>query len=69
MAKKSEKNSSAGGIGSLFGGKVYVGGGEKVFDPVGIIIQIIAMQFIYYTFLSLSIIFMDFVSGLRCHSG
>ena len=46
-------------------GKLFVG--DRGFDPITIIMQIVALQLCYYTSLSLCIIIVDFCCGLRPH--
>ena len=50
-----------------FGGKLFAG--QRGFDPVTIVMQIIAMQFLYYATLAFSILFVNVFAGQRGHLG
>ncbi len=63
------ENATGKSVGMGFGGKLFAG--TRGFDPITIIMQIIAMQFVYYLTLSLSMLIVTifFYPGLRPHLG
>ena len=50
-----------------FGGKLFAG--QRGFDPKTIVLQIIALQLVYYFTLSLSVIVVDALTGHQRHMG
>jgi len=46
-------------------GKLFAG--DRGFDPVTIIAQIVSLQFSYYASLGLCVLFVDYIYGLRPH--
>ena len=65
MAAKITSKATAAAMG--VGGKLFAG--NRGFDPINIIMQIVSLEFLYYTSLSLMILFFDFIVGYRSHMG
>ena len=51
----------------IVSGKLFAG--NRGFDPITIMMNIVALQLCYYTTLSLCIMVVDFLFGMRSHMG